>query len=329
MITKDGTWRNHFKVNSNKAIIWIDPYLKLFNDFLKAFYHRYKETYGKAKWHQRLLIIFTDVMMIFFLFLVCVDMNFLWLLGKSPSMMSISDPQQSQASEIYSEDGKIIGKYFKENRTPVEYEEIAPIMIKTLICTEDERFYKHFGIDIQGLFAAARDIAKGNPRGASTITQQLVKNMFKTRSQYSKGLMGFIPGIKLIVMKSKEWITAVKIEMFYSKKEILTMYFNTVDFGSNAYGIKTACKTYFDHNPVDLTIEEAATLVGLLKATTYYNPKINPKNSLKRRNVVLENLKNHKIITAAEFDSIKHIPIRLNIRLKGIMMAMPCILEKL
>ncbi|MCE5174292.1 MAG: transglycosylase domain-containing protein [Bacteroidales bacterium] len=317
MITiKDRTWMNRLKDILKKVIIWINPYLKLLRDFLKALYHRHKETYGKAKWHKRLLIIFTDVMMVFFLFLVCVDMNFFWLFGKSPSMLSISDPQQSEASEIYSEDGKIIGKYFKENRTPVEFEEIAPIMIKTLICTEDERFYTHFGIDVQGLFAAARDIAKGNPRGASTITQQLVKNLFKTRSQYSKGLMGFIPGIRLIVMKSKEWITAVKIEMFYSKKEILTMYLNTVDFGSNAYGIKTACKTYFDNTPADLTIEEAATLVGLLKATTYYNPKVNPKNSLKRRNVVLENLKNHKIITAAEFDSIKDIPIRLQYKIE-------------
>ena len=136
--------------------------------------------------------------------------------------------------------------------------------------------------------------------------------MFKVRSQYSRGVLGQIPGLRLLIAKSKEWITAVKIEMFYDKKEILTMYLNTVDFGSNAYGIKTACKTYFKISPKDLTIEQSATLVGLLKATTTYNPRVNPKNSLKRRNVVLENMKSQGIITAAQLDSIKKIPIKLN-----------------
>jgi len=241
-----------------------------------------------------------------------VDINFLWLFGKSPSLSSISNPNQSVASVIYSADGKAIGKYFRENRTPVEYEEISPILIKTLIATEDERFYEHFGIDFQGLFAAVKDMTQGRARGASTITQQLVKNMFKVRSQYSRGVLGQLPGLRLLIAKSKEWITAVKIEMFYDKKEILTMYLNTVDFGSNAYGIKTACKTYFKISPKDLTIEQSATLVGLLKATTTYNPRVNPKNSLKRRNVVLENMKSQGIITAAQLDSIKKIPIKLN-----------------
>lgn len=241
-----------------------------------------------------------------------VDINFLWLFGKSPSLSSIHNPNQPTASEIYSADGKLIGKYFRENRSPVSYNEISPILIKTLISTEDERFYQHFGIDIQGVFSAIKDMARGEARGASTITQQLVKNMFKVRSQYSTGLLGRIPGVKLLIMKSKEWITAVKIEMFYSKQEILTMYLNTVDFGSNAYGIKTACKTYFQTTPLEINHEQAATLVGLLKATTTYNPRLNPKNSLKRRNVVLESLMRHHGITRAEYDSLKQIPIRLN-----------------
>ena len=186
------------------------------------------------------------------------------------------------------------------------------MLIKTLISTEDERFYQHFGIDIKGVFAAMKDMAHGNARGASTITQQLVKNLFKIRSQYSTGALGYIPGVRLVIMKLKEWIMAVKIEMFYDKQEILTMYFNTVDFGSNAYGIKTACKTYFNTTPDKITIEQASTLVGLLKATTTYNPKINPKNSIKRRNVVLENLLSHSIITKQEFDSLKQIPILLH-----------------
>jgi len=296
---------------------WISPVFRLFGSFFKELYHHRKATWKKARWYRRLGILFVEFFLFLFLYLFSVDINMLWLFGKSPSLLSISNPQQSVASEIYSADGKILGKYFKENRTPVKYEEIAPILIKTLIYTEDERFYQHFGIDFQGLFAVAKDMASGRgARGASTISQQLVKNMFKTRSQYSRGILGLLPGLKMIIMKSKEWITAVKIEMFYSKKEILTMYLNTVDFGSNAYGIKTACKTYFNNKPSELTIEQASTLVGMLKATTTYNPRINPKNSLKRRNVVLENLFDHKFINHKQLDSLKLIPIRLQYKIE-------------
>jgi len=300
-----------------KAILnWIKIKLVLLKDFFKALITCHNTSFKSAAWYKKLLLILIELMLFVFLFLFCVDINFLWLFGKSPSMRSISAPQQSIASIIYSSDNKIIGKYFRENRTPVEYEEISPILIKTLISTEDERFYSHFGIDIKGLFAAAIDMTHGRARGASTITQQLVKNLFKTRSQYSKGLIGYIPGIRLLVMKSKEWVTAVKIEMFYSKKKILTMYLNTVDFGSGAYGIKTACKTYFNNTPSELTTEQAAILVGMLKATTYYNPRINPKNSLRRRNIVLENMWKHKIITYADYDSLKRMPIKLQYKLE-------------
>lgn len=277
----------------------------------------YKSLYLNKPWYKRALASVTTFIIVFLLYLVMVDINFFWLFGKSPGLSSIHNPNQPIASEIYSADGKLIGKYFRENRSPVNYEEISPILIKTLISTEDERFYQHFGIDFQGVFAAIKDMARGEARGASTITQQLVKNMFKVRSQYSTGLLGYIPGLKLLIMKSKEWITAVKIEMFYSKQEILTMYLNTVDFGSNAYGIKTACKTYFHTTPQNITHEQAATLVGLLKATTTYNPRLHPENSLKRRNVVLENLMRHHGITRAECDSLKQLPIHLNYNIES------------
>ncbi len=278
----------------------------------KNYVRMYRSYFRQSPWYRKTVLSAATFILFFLLYLVMVDFNFLWLFGKSPSMSMIKNPQQSEASIIYTADGKQLGKYFRENRTPVEYEEISPLLIKTLICTEDERFYEHFGVDLEGVFSAVKDMTQGKARGASTITQQLVKNMFKVRSQYSRGLLGYIPGVKLLIMKSKEWITAVKIEMRYSKKEILTMYLNTVDFGSNAYGIKTACKTYFKSLPKDITIEQSATLVGLLKATTTYNPRANPKNSLKRRNVVLDNLFSHKLISAAELDSLKQIPIRLN-----------------
>ena len=175
-----------------------------------------------------------------------VDINFLWLFGKSPGFSQIKNPQTNEASEIYSSDGVLIGKYFNQNRTPVKYEDVNPIFWKTLIDTEDERFYSHFGIDITGLFAAVKDmIVHHDARGASTITQQLAKNMFRVRTQYSTGLLGHIPGVRMLIMKSKEWIIATKLELIYDKKDIITMYANTVDFSSNAYGIKTACKTYF------------------------------------------------------------------------------------
>ena len=155
-------------------------------------------------------------------------------------------------------------------------------------------------------------IVHHDARGASTITQQLAKNMFRVRTQYSTGLLGYIPGIKMLVMKSKEWIIATKLELVYDKKDILTMYANTVDFGSNAFGIKTACKTYFNTTPSELTLDQMAVLVGMLKATTYYNPRINPKNSLKRRNIVLSNMLRHNDINRAQYDSISAKPITLN-----------------
>lgn len=249
----------------------------------------------------------------FILYLVAVDINFLWLFGKSPDMATIKNPITNQATEIYSADSVMIGKFFSENRTPVEYEDVNPVFWKALVDTEDERFYKHFGIDIQGVFAAIKDFALHNDaRGASTITQQLAKNMFRVRTQYSTGLLGKIPGLKILIMKSKEWITAVKIEQLFTKKEILTMYANTVDFGSNAFGIKTACKTYFGNTPAELTTEQAAVLVGMLKATTYYNPRLNPDNSLRRRNTVMNNMVVHGDLTSAQYDSLKNLPITLN-----------------
>ncbi len=273
----------------------------------------YKNLYQGRAWYVKGGVGLASFVVCFIFYLIMVDLNFLWLFGKSPSLSAIMHPKTTQASELYSADGVMIGKYFSENRTPVTYEEINPVFWKALIDTEDERFYHHFGIDFQGVFAAAKDfVVHHDARGASTITQQLVKNMFRVRTEYSTGLLGKIPGLKLLIMKSKEWITAVKIELFFDKKDILTMYANTVDFGSNAYGIKTAAKTYFGTTPKDLTPEQAAILVGLLKATTYYNPRTNPDNSFKRRNVVLDNMRRHKDLTREAYDTLSKKPIQLD-----------------
>ena len=285
---------------------------------LRRFWPWYKSLYQGKAWYTKALIGFCSFLISFIVYLGMVDMNFLWLFGKSPGYFSgIMDPQTSEASEIYSADGKLIGKFFNENRTPVKYEEVNPIFFKELIDTEDERFYKHFGIDPIGLFAAMKDaVVHRGGRGASTLTQQLAKNMFRVRSQYSTGLLGKIPGLKILIVKSKEWIIATKLETVYSKKEIITMYANTVDFGNNSFGIKTAAKTYFNTTPRDLTAEQAAVLVGMLKATSYYNPRNNPKNSLARRNVVLDNLYHHGDISRQVCDSLKNIPIKLDFKVE-------------
>ena len=280
---------------------------------IKSFFPWYRNLYRGKAWYTKTLIGIASCIVAFIVYLGMVDINFLWLFGKSPGFYTIMNPETHEASQIYSSDGELIGKFFNENRTPVEYEEVNPAFFKALVDTEDERFYKHHGIDYPGLVGAAKDaLLHHDARGASTITQQLAKNMFRVRTDYSTGLLGYIPGVRMLIMKSKEWIIATKLEITHSKKEIITMYANTVDFGSNAFGIKTACKTYFNCTPKELTTDQAAVLVGMLKATTYYNPIANPENSLRRRNVVLSNMLRHADITRAEYDSLSNAPIKLS-----------------
>lgn len=280
---------------------------------IRGFWPWYKQQYIGRPWYAKTGIALLSGVIALFIYLGAVDINFLWLFGKSPGFAQIKNPTTASASEIYSSDGKLIGKFFNENRTPVTFNEVNPLFWKALIDTEDERFYHHIGIDFQGIFAAAKDAVVGNDaRGASTITQQLAKNMFRVRTQYSTGILGKIPGIKMLVMKSKEWIIALKLEMLYDKNEILTMYANTVDFGSNSYGIKTASKTYFNTTPSQLTVEESAVLVGMLKATTHYNPISNPENSLRRRNVVMKLMEAKGDLSKAQYDSLSTIPIKLH-----------------
>ena len=291
----------------------IGRFLTLCTRKMKSFWQWYKGLYIGSKWYKKTIVVIASLIVAFIVYLGMVDINFLWLFGKSPGFSQIKKPTTSEASEIYSADGVLIGKYFSENRTPVKYEDVNPVFWKALIDTEDERFYKHRGVDPIGLFAVLKEVAVSHEaRGASTITQQLAKNMFRVRTQYSTGLLGYIPGVRMLIMKSKEWIIATKLEMLYDKQDILTMYANTVDFGSNAYGIKTACKTYFNTTPAEMTAEQAAVLVGMLKATTYYNPISHPENSLERRNVVLHNMMSHGDLTREQFDSISAIPIKLN-----------------
>ena len=290
---------------------------------LAAAWRWYKGQFAGRPWWRKTLAAIVSFFAFILLYAVAVTCNLFWLFGKSPSISEIRNPKTAMASEMYSADGKLLGKFFNENRSPVPYDSINSVFFQALISTEDERFYDHHGVDVQGLFAALKDATQGRARGASTISQQLVKNMFRVRTQYSTGLLGKVPGLSILIMKSKEMIIATELELLCTKNEILEMYANTVDFGSNAFGIKTAAKTYFNTTPSQLKPEEAAVLVGLLKATSAYNPKINPKNSLKRRNTVLDNMYAHRKELAEHFpnvaiaskevcEALKNKPIKLN-----------------
>jgi penicillin-binding protein 1A len=256
----------------------------------------------------RYTLIFIFSVIIFF---CALQLNFLWLFGYSPSYHDIKAPTQRVGSELYTADGKLIGRYFKENRTPVDFKEISPSVINALVATEDVRFYQHMGIDFRSLLSSGISTATGDKRGASTITQQLAKNLYRTRYNKAQGFTGKIPVVRTIVTKLKEWMTAVKLESNYSKNDIITMYLNTVSFGNNAYGIKTAARTYFDRETQELTVPESAMLVGMLKGTTLYNPIRNPKNALERRNVALAQMAKYNYISDAEYNGFKEMPISL------------------
>ena len=281
------------------------------------FFPWYARLYKGRAWYTKATVGIVSFFVAIFLYLGMVDINFLWLFGKSPGFVEIKTPPTYAASEIYSADSVLIGRFYKENRTPVKYEEVTPAFWKALISTEDERFYSHHGIDFMGIGGAIKDaLTRGDGRGASTITQQLAKNMFRVRTQYSAGLLGHVPGLRMLIMKSKEWIIAVKLELIYSKKEILTMYANTVDFGNNSYGVKTAAKTYFNTTPAKMSVDQAATLVGMLKATTYYNPITHAKNSIRRRNTVLYNMVTHNVLPRDEYDEYSRQPLKLDIHVE-------------
>ena len=263
----------------------------------------------KKRRKYRLLRWIVYLFLFIIVYFVAVDLNLFWLFGKSPSVTELKHPKMAQASELYTSDGVMIGRYFNENRTPADFKHISPMLIKALVATEDARFYEHHGIDFQAFFSAIWSNIRGGNRGGSTLTQQLAKNLFKTRKDVSKGLLGYIPVVNTLISKSKEWTTAVKLEFNFNKDEILTMYLNTVDFGSNSFGVKTASKTFFNTTPDSLSVSQSAMLVGLLKAPSYYSPISNPKNCLARRNTVLKQMVKYRVITPSEYDQYSQDPI--------------------
>ena len=244
----------------------------------------------------------------FVLLCLAVPILFFYLLangtfGEIPDFKEIENPKNAIASEIFSSDSVILGKYYINNRSPVNYNQLPENLLNALIATEDVRFYNHPGIDFRGLAAIPFYLAIGKRRGSSTITQQLAKNLFHAEEKRT--------GQNIFLLKPKEWIVAVMLEKRYTKREIITMYLNTVDFGNGAFGIKSAARKYFNKHPAQLTPDESAVLVGLLKGTTLYNPKRNPENALNRRNVVLAQMLKYEFISPEEFEKYSQKEIEL------------------
>jgi len=260
-----------------------------------------KKKVASVKSHaiRNLWIIFGAFLAFVILFFICVATG---LFGTMPSFEELENPKTNLATEIISADGKVLGTYYIENRSNVRYAELSHYMPEALISIEDERFTEHSGIDERALFRVAFGVLTGRKKGGgSTITQQLAKNLFPRGENLSTP--------QLVLRKFQEWITATKLEHNYSKEEIVAMYLNTVAFGHNAYGIRSAAKTFFDKSPKDLNIEECALMAGVVNAPTRYSPVRNPENSLKRRNLVLQKMAENGYITQTECDSISLIPI--------------------
>ncbi len=257
-------------------------------------------------------VVFGLLLIFFLVYPALVSMNFMFLFGKSPSLSDLENPKVEQASELYTSDGVLIGKYFRENRAPVAFKQMSPLLIKALIATEDVRYYKHSGIDFTAVLGGFYSSLRGEKRGGSTITQQLAKNLYKIRQQESRGGLGYIPVVSTIVAKTKEWLTAVELERRYTKEEILRMYFNTMEYGSSAFGIKVAAKTFFNTSPDSLRPEQAAMLVGVLNNPTAYNPRFHPAAALRRRNVVLDRMAQAGALSKAEATALKARPVTLD-----------------
>ena len=234
-----------------------------------------------------------------------------WAFADIPSFEELENPDSKLATEVISSDGEILTTFHIENRSFVTYDELSEHIVNAAVATEDSRFYKHSGIDFESLARVlvktllAGDSSQG---GGSTITQQLAKTLYPRETVNSK--------FKMVWIKLKEWITAVKLERNYTKEEIMNMYMNQIFFGSNAYGIKAASHTFFGKNPIDLTVEEAATLVGMVNKPTRYNPAINPDKSLTRRNFVISRMHQNGFLTKEECDSIQQLPITLSFQIQ-------------
>ncbi len=263
-----------------------------------------KKGINKRRYSIIFWVVFSSPVVFAFLLFYSISIG-LW--GFMPSFEELENPKSNLASEIYSADGQLLGTFFIDNRSNVQYSEISPNMVNALLATEDVRFHYHSGVDIKSILRVLfRNIIGGqrSAGGGSTLSQQLAKNLFPRQENPS--------AYQIIIIKLKEWVTAAKLERNYTKEEIIAMYLNTVDFGSHAFGIKLAAKTYFNTTPEELQAEEAAVLVGMLKAPSWYHPVRNPERALNRRQVVLTQMARYEYITIEEYDSLRALPLDMS-----------------
>ncbi len=245
--------------------------------------------------------------------LIILMLLLVWAFADIPSFEELENPESKLATQVIAEDGEILTTFHIENRSFVSYEELSPFLVEAAVATEDVRFYKHSGIDFVSLgrvLVKTLLMSDSSQGGGSTITQQLAKTLYP-RAEVGRRIPG-IYHIKMVWIKLKEWITAVKLERNYTKNEIMDMYMNAIFFGSNAYGVKAAAQTFFAKNPSDLTVEESAMLVGMVNKPTRYNPALNPEKALVRRNFVIGQMEKAGFISESERDSIQNIPITLS-----------------
>jgi penicillin-binding protein 1A len=231
--------------------------------------------------------------------------------GKLPTYSDLQAIQNRTASEVYSEDGTLLGKYYIENRVNADFEEISPNIINALVATEDARFFEHGGIDFRALFRVFFKsilLSDESSGGGSTISQQLAKNLYPRKDYWA---------LSMVINKTRELFIARRLEKLYAKEELLRLYLNTVPFSENIYGVKVAAQRFFSKPPQDLKAEEAAVLVGMLKATTYYNPVKNRERSQQRRNVVLAQMKRYGYLSPESCDSLQQLPLNTNYRPEG------------
>ena len=229
--------------------------------------------------------------------------------GGMPSLTALERPDPDLSSELISADGVLLGKYFRQNRTPATYDELSSQLINTVLVTEDIRFKNHSGIDLKGLIRAA--LTLGSRGGGSTVSMQLAENLYRTNTE-NRGSLYRFRYIGYLITKVKEWIIAIQLEKSYTKEEILAMYLNTVEYGSNSFGIKVAAKTFFNKLPAQLDYKESAVLVGSLNAPTAYNPVLNPERAMRKRTDVLYNVHKYGLMDRKEYDSLIKAPFGLN-----------------
>jgi penicillin-binding protein 1A len=274
--------------------------------FLRPVLVRYRALAARRPLLAKILLIggslFTAGLASVFLFLLLIWMG---AFGRLPSKADLRDINQNVASEVYSADSVLLGKYFIEERLPADLENISPNIVNALVATEDARFYEHGGVDLRASFRVLyRTILMGDESagGGSTISQQLAKNLYPRKD---------LGKLTVPVAKIREMFIARRLESVYTKDEILALYLNTVPFSENAFGIRVAAQRYFDSSPAELKVEEAAVLIGMLKATTAYNPARNPKRSQERRNVVMSQMVKYNYLDSLVYDSLKQLPIQL------------------